>query len=261
MKLHLLGRLAGFTLAFTFLAATADSQWGSPNAYGYSTGYGVVYGTFNQAALVQSMYNVARCAELNCSGRGQPAKQVPNNRAPQAKTPTAPVVRNYGLFRPDPSVDTGKLISETLGSSPEEKALIKQIYAATKESYEKEAAAKGWKNNIAGALTFFTTAAATIYHDSPEPETAGVDAFYKTVNESIDSIPDFGSIPNKDKQHFNNMMIGFGGMLLAIYTEGKQNDHAETVAASRKLAGVLIELVLKADPEKIRIENGRIVLK
>ncbi len=265
MKLRFLERLAGLTLAFTVLALTSNAQWGSPNAYGYNTGYGTVYGTFSQAALMQSMYNVTRCAQLNCTGRSSTAKQPQNSRSgqnpgPQAKAPL-PTVRNYGVFRPDPTVDTGKLLSDSLGSSPEEKALIKQIYAATKEAYNKEAAVKGWKNNIAGGLTFFTVAAMTIYHDTEEPDTASVNDFYKTVNASIDSIPDFASIPNKEKQSFNNMMIGFGGMLLAIYTEGKQNDHAETVANSKKLAGMLIELVLKADPENMRIQNGRIVLK
>ena len=257
-----MGRLAGLMLAFTLLAAASHAQWGSPNAYGYNTGYGTVYGTFSHAALMQSMYNVTRCAQLNCSGRASTAKQSQSSQPGQTQVKTAPAsVRNFGLFRPDPSVDTGTLLSDSLGSSPEEKALIKQIYTTTKEAYEKEAAAKGWKNNIAGGLTFFTVAAITVYHDAEEPDTASVNEYYKTVNASIDSIPDFGSIPNKDKQSFNNMMIGFGGMLLAIYTEGKQNDHAETVAASRKLAGMLIEMVLKAEPDNMRIEHGRIVLK
>ena len=55
--------------------------------------------------------------------------------------------------------------------------------------------------------------------------------------------------------------IGFGGLLLATYTEGKQNNHPETVASARKLARMLLEMVLKADPEKMQIEGGKIVLK
>jgi hypothetical protein len=266
MNLRLFGRLVGLTLTLTLFAAVANAQqWGSPNAYGYSTGYGTVYGTFSHAALMQSMYNVTRCAQLNCAGRGSTAARssdVGTGRnaiaQPEAAVPTA---RNFGVFRADPSVDTGKLLSDSLASTPEEKTLIKQIYTATKAAYEKEAAAKGWKNNIAGGLTFFTVAAITVYHDTQEPDTASVNDYFKAVNASIDSIPEFNSIPNKEKQNFNNMMIGFGGMLLAIYTEGKQSSNDETVAASRKLAGMLIEMVLKADPDNMTIENGRIVLK
>jgi hypothetical protein len=266
MNLHLVYKISALTLAVVFCAAGAGAQtWGSPNAYGYSTGYGTVYGTFQQAALMQSMYNVARCAQLNCSGRGTASKPPQNNRSGQSTVtpakPAPPVVRNYGVFRPDPTIDTAKLLADSLGSSAEEKALINQIYAATKASYEKEALAKGWKNNIAGGLTFFTAAAVTIYHDAPEPDTAGIDAQFKAINASIDQIPEFASMPNREKQSFQNMMIGFGGMLLAIYTEGKESGNADTIANAKKLAGMLIEMVLKADPENIRIENNRIVYK
>ena len=260
MKLSLFGRFVGLILACMILAATSEAQWGSPNAYGYNTGYGTVYGTFSQAALMQSMYNVTRCAQLNCAGRNTPAKQ-PAKAAAAPATPVPAVAKNYGIFRPDATVDTGKVMAESLGSTPEEKALIKQIYTATKAGYDKEAAAKGWKNNIAGGLTFFTVAAITIYHDTDEPDTAAVDDYFKTVNASIDSIPEFGSLPNKDKQNFNNIMIGFSGLILATYTEGKQSNNPETVASAKKLAGMLLEMVLKADPEKMLIEGGRIVLK
>ncbi|HEX2639500.1 MAG TPA: hypothetical protein VHL50_02965, partial [Pyrinomonadaceae bacterium] len=133
MKLRFLGRLVGLTLSITFFAAAASAQWGTPNAYGYNTGYGTVYGTFNHAALMQSMYNVTRSEQLNRARSQQPQ----NSRASRTTTAPAPVVRNYGLFRPDATVDTGKLLSESLGSTPEEKALIKTIYKLTKESYEK----------------------------------------------------------------------------------------------------------------------------
>src|SRR5687767_13076551 len=66
---------------------------------------------------------------------------------------------------------------------------------------------------------------------------------------------------NKDKQGFNNVMVGFGGILLAGYTEGKQTGDATTIAVYKKLAGMLIGLVLKTDPENLRMENGQIVMK
>jgi hypothetical protein len=78
---------------------------------------------------------------------------------------------------------------------------------------------------------------------------------------SLDAIPEFAKIANKDKQGFNNMLIGFSGMLIATYTEAKQSNNAETLATSKKLAGMLIEMVLKADPENLRLEDGQIVMK
>jgi len=57
------------------------------------------------------------------------------------------------------------------------------------------------------------------------------------------------------------MLIGFSGMLLAVHSEGKQNNDADTLATSKKLAGMLTEMVLKTDPDNLRIENGQIVMK
>ena len=50
------------------------------------------------------------------------------------------------------------------------------------------------------------------------------------------------------------MMIGFAGLLLAGYTEGKQSENAATLENYKKLAGMLITLVLKTDPDNLRIQ-------
>ena len=49
--------------------------------------------------------------------------------------------------------------------------------------------------------------------------------------------------------------------LLAGNAEAKQNNDAEALATSKKLAGMLIEMVLKTDPENLHLENGQIVMK
>ena len=154
-----------------------------------------------------------------------------------------------------------KAFADAFGETPEEKTLIKQIYTATKTGYEAEAAKKGWKNNIAGGITFFTVAAMTVYHDAPEPSDEAVTNYYKAVNLALDEMPEFATVSNKDKQSFNNMMIGFGGLLLAGYLEGKQNNDAATLAGYKKIADELVRMVLKTDPANLRVDNGQIVLR
>lgn len=51
------------------------------------------------------------------------------------------------------------------------------------------------------------------------------------------------------------MLIGFSGLLLAGYLEAKQTGDAAALANCRKLAGILIEMVLNTDPENLRLEN------
>jgi hypothetical protein len=252
----------GLVLLF---AGAANAQWNAPNAYGYSTGYGTVYGSFGLASTMQSMYNVARAKSQATATAKAPATSTraknPSTSNSQIVAPPPRVARNHGMFRPDATVDTGKAMADALGDTPEHKALIREIYAATKTGYEDAATTRGWKNNIAGGLTFFTVAAMTVYHAAEEPGEAAVDSHFKTLNASLDDVPDFAAISDKEKQRFNNVMIGFAGILLAGYSEGRQNKDAETMAGYKKLAGMMIEMVLKTDPENLRLENGQIVMK
>ena len=263
-----------FALAFLNVGIT-NAQ--TPNAWGYTTGYGNVYGSYGLASTMQSMYNVARAQSQRTNSRNAMVKKYglaavekaereavsrsssPSN--PKIIVSPPPVVRNHGLYRPDSSVNTGKALADNLGATPEEKALISRIYAATKTAYEKEAALKGWQNNIAAGLTFFTVTAMTVYHNAEEPSDEAVNTYYRVMNVALDEMPELANVASEDKQAFNNMLIGFSGMLLAVYTEAKQNNDANELVTSKKLAGMLIEMVLKTDAENLRIEYGQIVVK
>lgn len=271
MKIQHREKLAPVALVFGLVLicpSVASAQWNSPNAYGHSTGYGTVYGSYGLAATMQSMYNVARAQSQRTAAAKTGHEALPRPTAknsassnPQIAVPPARVVRNHGVFRPDASVDTGKAMADALADTPEEKALIRKIYAAIKTVYEKEAAARAWKNNIAGGLTFFTVTSMTVYRDSEEPSADAADTYYKVLNAALDETPDFASVSNREKQGFNNLMIGFAGILLAGYSEAKQDGNAATLASYKKLAGMLIEMVLKTDPDNLRLEDGQIVMK
>jgi hypothetical protein len=240
-----------------FLSSTAVAKAQIQSAGGgyYVAGYGTVYGSFGQASAAQSrLYDKMKTQRTDAAG-------LPASPNARPAVPPPSVARNYGLFRPDHTVDTGKALADALGDTPEQKTLIKQIYKATREAYDKEAAARGWQNNLAAGLTFFTVSAMTVYQDAGEPSDEAVVSYFRAVNRALDDIPEFGKIANKDKQGFNNMLIGFSGILLAGYTEGKQTNDAATLAGYKKLAGMLIELVLKTDPANLRIENNQIVMK
>lgn len=263
----------GLTTVFVLLGTmSADAQTWNSNAGGYNGGYGAVYNSWGLANAAQNMEFTMKMAMQKSMARIQMEKQFGKKRTAEAiahanrssNSTNSPsqrsgsnvakphVVRNYGVFKPSSKVDTGKLLADTLGETPEEKTLIKGIYTSTKSAFEQQAAAKGWKNNIAGGLTFFIVAASTVYHDSTEPSDETVDLLFSAVNESIDEIPEFGKIPDQTKQEFYNKMIAFSGIILATYEEGKQNDDPETIATAKKLSAMFIEMVLKTDPEKFK---------
>ena len=261
-----------------FGVGSADAQIQSAGGGWYVAGYGNVYGSFGQASVAQSrMYDQMKQQSAKSAQRdalvkrwGRPAVEKAEREAasgavrstnPSIVVTPAPVVRNYGVFRPSESIDTGKLLADGLADTPAEKALIKQIYSAARSAYDKQAAVIGWKNNLAGGLTFFTVTAMTVYRDADEPTAEAANNYFKAVNLALDEIPEFGKATNNDKEGFNNMLIGFSGLLLAGYTEGKQENNRETVESYRKLAGILIKLVLKTEPNNLKMENGQIVLK
>lgn len=261
-------KLAALTFAFFLLslgAGAANAQIQAAGGGYYVAGYGAVYGSFGQAMNAQRIRDTMRAqtkktATGNAGARASGAKN-PAGSNPQMVVPPPAVVRNHGLFRPDTTVDTGQALADNLAETAEEKALIKRIYTATKAAYEKEAATRGWKNNIAGGLAFFTVTAMTIYHETEEPGNDAANNYFKAVNGALDEMPELGSMTNKDKQALNNTLVGFSGILLAGYSEAKQNKDDKTLATYKKLAGMLIEMVLKTDPENIRLENGQIVMK
>ena len=280
MKIGNYKQLVALAFVIAFLCAgVANAQIQAAGGGYYRAGYPTVYGSFGQASAAQSrMYDQVKVQTRRMTERDAQIKRwglaavekaereaaAPNGSAPsnrQIVVSPPPIVRNHGVFRPDPTVDTGKALADALGDTPEENTLIKQIYAATKTIYEKEAAQRGWKNNLAGGLTFFTATAMTVYHNTEEPSGEAANTYYKVLNLALDEIPEMATAANKDKQGLNNTLVGFSGMLLAIYTEAKQNNDADALANSKKLAGMLIEMVLKTDPENLRLENGQIVMK
>lgn len=242
---------------------TYNSMWG-----GYNTSYGTIYGSFGMAQASQNMYNtmqmiqqqnMLRATLVKKHGAAAVQKAEDEVRAGgKSSIPVTPrpVPKNYGKFRPDAGVDTAKIMAETLGETPEERALYKQIVDGTKAAFEKEVSAKGWKNNIAGAFTFFIVALGTTYHDSPEPSDETVNALYEAMNQTIDEIPEFGKMSNRDKQGLYNTLIGFAGIPLATLEEGKQSNNQPTIKIARQLAGQLIQIVLKTDPNRLRFVNG-----
>jgi hypothetical protein len=265
------------TIIVAFCTFCFGQTWNS-NAGGYNTGYGTVYGTFGLAQATQNMYNsmqmnmqrtMMRSAMIKKWGLAAVEKAEREAKAGSTGNRTTsaasdvpkidhvpPPPKNYGVFRPDATVNTGRVISDSLGETPEEKQLYLQIFARTKEAFEKEAGSKGWKNNIAGAFTFFIVSSASVYNGGEEPNEDSVTTLYQAINQTLDEIPEFATMSNRDKQGLYNTLIAFAGIPLAAYIEGQNSKDAATLKLASQLAGELIKVVLKIGPDRIRISDG-----
>lgn len=267
-----------FCSAVLMSAVMGLAQTWNSNAGGYNTGYGTVYGSFGLAQATQNIYNsmqinmqrtMMRSAMIKKWGLAAVEKAEREARAKSASgrqttaassgpriehVPAVP--KNYGAFRPDPSVNTGRTIADALGQTPEEKQLYLAIYSTTKDAFEKEVSAKGWKNNLAAAFTFFIVSNATIYHGGAEPNEESISAIYQAINQTIDEIPEFAQMTNRDKQGLYNTLVGFAGIPIATFVEGQNNKDDATMKIAAQLAGKLMRELLKMDPDRISIKGG-----
>jgi len=260
-----IARLLALSVAASAGASSAQT-WNS-NAGGWNTGYGTVYGSFGYAMATQNMYNtmqmnmqrsMMRAAMVKKWGEAAVAKaereakagRAPSESGPQVSAPPPPP-KGTGRFKTDRSVDVGRLLAENLGGTKEEKQLVGQVFAATKQAFENEPDTKPMRNNVAGALAFFIIGNATIYRDAPEPSDEASLAIFRAVEQAVEASPELAKLANKEKQALYDLLIGFTGLPLAIYADAKERGDAAQLAQARELAGKLIELVLKVDPAKV----------
>ncbi|MDP1823503.1 MAG: hypothetical protein Q8L48_09680 [Archangium sp.] len=200
----------------------------------------------------QAMINQFGKEAVEKAERDAKAGKAPSASGPQI-TSAPPTPKGYGKFKPEKSVNVAKSMGETLGSTPEEKAMISTLIKATKDAFEAQPETKAWRNNVAGALAFFMITTVVVANDAPEPGDAATEAIFQAFNQSLDDLPDFAKATNKEKQQLYDTLIGFTGLPLAIYTDAKERGDAEQLAQSKELAANLLQLVLKVDASKIQL--------
>ncbi|MEW6434852.1 MAG: DUF6683 family protein [Myxococcota bacterium] len=253
------------------VAVPAFAQTWNSNAGGWNTGYGTVYGSFGLAMATQNIYtstqqNIQRAMmrQAMIQKFGLAAVEKAEREAKQGKKSTAPAglevapppppAKNLGVFKPGKS-SVPKQLGDAIGSTPDEKAAIAQLAAATKEAFESQPETQAWKNNVAGAFAFFIIGNLTIATDAPEPSDETSQALFRAINQSLDETPEFAKASAKDKQQLYELLIGFTGLPLAIYTEGKERGDAEQVKQARQVAAQLLQLVLKVDAAQVKLPN------
>lgn len=259
------------TLALAVSSPLASAQSWNSSAGAYNTGYGRVYGSFGVAMATQNMYNtmqlnmqrsMARAAMIKRFGLAAVEKaereakggQAPKNPELASVTPP-PVARGYGKFKREKGSTVAHKLGDGLGSTPEEKKLLATIATGTLQAFEAQPETKPWRNNVAGALAFFIISNVTIATGAAEPSDEVSQALFEGLNQALDQSPDFARASNKDKQELYELLIGFTGIPLAIFSEAEETKDAAELAKARELAGQLLQLVLKTDAAKIKLTN------
>jgi len=245
-------------LAFVSVMVSAQTQGG-----GAAAGVGRVYeaaGKSTAARELQRKMNTAliravareKAVARSAADRSRPksARPAPMPVSPPTSTDTT------AFFKPDPGSNYMTAMADQLGTTAAEKEQLRQIFALTKEAFEKEVAAKGRSNNLPAAFTLFIATMVTVYHDDPEPSDEAVDKLWDGMSSALTEMPELKNLTNEEKQQMYDMLVAFSGLVLAGYTQAKMSGNAESLKVFKALSGGLIQTVLKTVPEKLRFGKG-----
>jgi hypothetical protein len=260
--------VALLALVVTLAHAASGQTAGGAKAGGYSKVYEAAGGspaardlkrTLNTTLLRAVAKTKSFQAPRVSTRRTAPARTA---KTPASVTPATTVTKagNYAYFRHDAGIDYSSRLADALGTTQAEKSYLKQLFDATESSFEQQVAAEGGTNNVAAALTFFIAANVTVYHDDPEPSDAATEKLWKAMNSVFDETDQYRALTDRDKQEMYETLIAFGGLSLAGYTVAKTSNDAALLSTYRQLAGVLIQLVLKTSPDKVRFVGDDLVV-
>lgn len=258
-------------LALSFLVAATPAQTGAAGSAKGSAAYGKTFeaaGSSAAAGRVRQGISQAlrRAAERR---RANAAKSMTTARVPAPKTnkPSRDIVSalpppaaSPTFFKPDPAADTIATLANELGTTTEERAILRELFNTTKTAFEEEVAAKGRRNNVAAAFTFFTAVNSMVYHGDPEPSDEAIDTLWDGLDSVFAEMPEFREMPDRDKQAIYDTLIAFSGLVLAGYMHAKETGDAATEKLYREVAGTMIRSVLKTEPEAIRFGTDGLVI-
>ncbi|HRH43833.1 MAG TPA: hypothetical protein PKY82_19530 [Pyrinomonadaceae bacterium] len=252
-------------------SSISNAQTWNSNAGGYNGGYGQVYQTFG---LAQATINMQQNTQMQIQqlmmqqamekkwgkeavrkAQNSGSSSNSNTTGNQAVTPKTPL-KNYAYFQPIAQNNNFQIIADTIGTTTQEKDLLKQIFTATKNGFDEQVKFKGRKYNFAASMTFFIATTLTVYHDAPEPTDEATENLFQALSQMIDQTPNMANVPNKDKQFLHDTFVSFSGLVLAGYMQAKQTNDKEMLKQYQQVAGGLLNEILKMNPDKAHFEGN-----
>jgi hypothetical protein len=175
------------------------------------------------------------------------------------ETPAAKPVNPVPASRFKP---TGKRLllnkaADALGTTVEEKAAYKTIFAEVAKAYEGEAKRLGFPNDIAGAMAFFADTSYTLYKPDFKPNSdEGSKALVRQFQEALDS-DELRKAPAAEKQQLYEYYVALGAYLYTLSEVAKESKDDAVKAGVVKLGGDGLKMLLKVDPSRVSLTaNG-----
>jgi hypothetical protein len=152
-------------------------------------------------------------------------------------------------FTPPPGDTSLRDFANGLGSNAQERQqLLEAITVAKTELFERPHAAKGWKNNIAGAYTFFISSTSHVWTGNA-PDTAAQDRLFGRLGEVLAA--DLAGVSDRDKATLYNTLLASASLPLLLYVEGEQAGNREQMQQARTLAAEYSRTIMNSEPQAL----------
>lgn len=152
-------------------------------------------------------------------------------------------------FTPPAGDASLKEFADKLGNNASEREqMLQAITTAKTEIFEQRYASKGWKNNVAGAYTFFISGVSYVW-TGKVPDGAAEDRLFAQMGETL--APDLAGVSDREKATLYNTLIGSISLPLLLYIDGEQTGNQAQMEQARTLAAQYSREILKMEPEQV----------
>lgn len=153
-------------------------------------------------------------------------------------------------FTPPPGDTSLQDFADKLGKTPQERQQLGEAFITVKvELFEQPNAARGWKNNIAGAYTFFVSSISTVW-TGQAPDPAAQDALFARLGTAL--APDLAGVPDRDKAELYSTLIGGASLPLLLFIDGSEKKNPAQLEQARALAAQYSREIMKMEPDQVR---------
>lgn len=137
-------------------------------------------------------------------------------------------------------------VTDELGSTALEKKQMLQLADMGRQLFEKKYAAKGWTNDLAGAMTFFIVVTATV-HTGKEPDPAAQDRLFSSLTNALGQ-SELARASAEEKTALYDTLVTCGGMPLLFFLDGTAQKDANELKQARALVTTFSKKLLGAEP-------------
>jgi hypothetical protein len=159
--------------------------------------------------------------------------------------PTSPTATR---FTPVAGGDAVQKLADSLGNTAGERRQILQLAAVGKDMFALKYKGK-WNNTIAGAMTFFIAAVATVQSER-EPDADAQRQLFDSLNATL-AQSDIARASDKDKTALYDVLLAAAGLPLVFYVDGKEHGNAAQVEQAKAMAAAFTRTLMHVEPQAL----------